>query len=353
MSYRLSLAGVVLPLAALFLIPVSAAAQGGSGELPGAKPAAPGTKPKTAKEAAPVVTSITLNQAIESRLDPRSSDKIASGNFFQQYDWTAAKAQDHYSLKLETQDPNILVQVFDKENVEIPLARDADTFSIKTQSGGLPADGDYVVRVSGQIRVRRAVPFTLSVNRLGLLPNIYNERFQNIILKFRETDPASVDETLTKLEELAADDDQKPGAFEFLGIIRLYNKGDFENAEKAMDQAIKANGAAVIRISHDKQWRKMVKAKNGDFNWQEPQTGWLRIRPGNLLITDFSNRTLAKIESGKVIELSSIMTADNNMVSVLAEGEKRPYIFMPGTKKAAEADLVIKLIQNHVMGKAN
>ncbi len=352
MLYKFSVARIALPLFALLLIPVTALAQGGSGELPGTKPA---PKPRAQpKEAAPVITTITLNEAIESRLDSRSSDKIASGHFFQQYDWTA-RAQDHYSLKLETEDPNFVVQVFDKDNVEIPLSRDMNSgvYSIKTPSGSVPADGDYQVRVSGPIRSRRAVPFTLTVNRLGLLPNIYNERFQNIILKFRETEPSSVDETLQNLEQLAADDDQKPGAFEFIGIIQLYNKSDFEKAEKAMEQAIKASGAAVIRISHDKQWRKMVKAKNGEFNWQEPQTGWLRIRPGNLLISDYSNRTLARIESGKVLELSKILTASNNMVSVLADGEKRPYIFLPGTKQLAEADLVIKLIQMHVMSKTN
>lgn len=347
---------IFLLLIALIIIQSYGNAQGGSGELPGTKPTT-APKPKAAaapKEAAPVVTTVTLNEAIESRLDSRSSDKTANGHTFQQYTLTA-KAQDQYSIKLETEDPNFIVQILDKDNAEVPLAKDAGSgiYSIKTATGGLPADGDYQVRVSGPVRARRAIPFTLTVNRLGLLSNIYNERFQSTIIKFRETDPASVDETLAKLEELAKDDDQKPGAFEFLGIIYLYNKGDLEKAEQAMEQAIKAKGAAVIRITHDRQWRKMVKAKNGDFNWQEPQTGWLRIRPGTLLISDFSNKTLASIEGVKVLELSKIVTASNNMVSVLSDGEKRPYIFLPGTKEVTEADLVIKLIQTHVMGKTN
>lgn len=353
MLYKSSVAHIVLILAAFLLTPVTASAQGGSGELPGSKPA-PVVKPKPVREGAPAITTITLDKTIESRLDPRTSDKIAAGNYFQEYDWSAARAMDHYSIKFETEDPKLNVQVFDKENVEIPLARDAATgsYSIKSQNGGLPADGDYVVRVSGLIPGRRAVQFSLTVNRVGLLPGIYNDRFQKILLSFRESEPASVDETLKSLEELAAEDEGKPGAFEFLGIIRLYNKGDIEGAEKAMAQAIRARGAAVIRISHDKQWRAMAKAKNGGFNWQEPQTGWLRIMQGTLLITDFSNRTLARIETGKLTQISKIITADNNLVSVLADGEKRPYLFLPGTRQTAEADLVIKLIQTHVMARS-
>lgn len=349
MLYKFSVAQIALFLVALILMPVPAAAQGGSGELPGSKPA-----PRPRREVASVITAITLDKSIESRLDPRTSDKIAAGNFFQEYDWKAAQANDLYSLKLQTEDPNIVVQIFDKENVEVPLSKDTSgNWSVKTNTGGLPADGDYIVRVSGRIGVRKAVPYTLTVARQGLLPAIYNERFQNIILKFRESDPASVDETLTRLDELAAEDDYKPSALEFIGIIQLYNKGDFEKAEKAMERAIKANGAAVLRIYHDKQWRSMIKGADGKLNFQETQTGWIRIRPGRLVISDYSNRTLATLENGKVTEVLKIESGDSSLVSVAADGAPTPYIFMPGTKQAAEADIVIRLIQKHVVGGAN
>lgn len=351
MLYKFSVAQIALFLVALILMPVPAAAQGGSGELPGTKPA-PGARPR--REGAPAITAITLDRAIESRLDPRTSDKIAAGNFFQEYDWPAARANDLYTIRLQTEDPNIVVQVFDRENIEVPLSKDASgNWSVKTNTGGLPADGDYIVRVSGRIGVRKAVPYTMTVARQGLLPAIYNERFQNIILNFRESDPASVDETLARLDELAAEDDYKPGALEFIGIIQLYNKGDFEKAEKAMERAIKANGAAVLRIYHDKQWRGTVKGADGKFNFQEPQTGWLRIRPGRLLIADFGNRTLATLENGKVTEVLKIESGESSLVSVAADGAPTPYIFMPGTKQAAEADIVIRLIQKHVVGGSN
>jgi len=349
MLYKFSVAHIAHFLVALILLPVMAAAQGGSGELPGTKPA-----PRPRREGAPAISAITLDKSIESRLDPRTSDKIAAGNFFQEFDWPAARANHLYSIKLQTEDPNIVVQVFDRENVEVPLSKDASgNWSVKTTTGGLPADGDYIVRVSGRIGVRKAVPYTLTFARQGLLPAIYNERFQNIILKFRESDPTSVDETLTKLDELAAEDDYKPGALEFIGIIQLYNKGDFEKAEKAMERAIKANGAAVLRIYHDKQWRGMIKSADGKFNFQEPQTGWIRIRPGRLVISDYSNRTLAAIENGKVTEVLKIESGDSSLVSVAAEGAPTPYIFMPGTKQAAEAEIVMRLIQKHVVAGSN
>jgi len=226
-------------------------------------------------------------------------------------------------------------------------------FKINSPTGALPADGEYRVRVTGAAGGKSAVPYSLRVNRLGLAGNIYNERFNQIVINFRETDPASVDETLTKLEELAKDDSGKAGAFEMLGIIYLYNKRAFDKAEAAMQQAIKLNGAAVVKISYHSQWRRMVKLKSGSFGFEDARTGWLRIRPGQVALTDPANKTLASLTGAQIKELSKILTATNNLVTVTADNPRKPFIFAPGSGQQAEADLVIKLIQHYVMGKAN
>lgn len=349
----------VLPVAVAALIlfsPFSAKlevhAQSGSGELPSTKPTpTPKAGAKTpAKPAAPVTPVLVFDQELKGRLDPRGSEKIPGGSLAEDHILNA-KSEDLLTFQLLSADTNLSLQILDKDKAEVALTKDQTSglFKIKTVSGGLPADGEYRVRVVGA--AKSAVPFSLKVTRLGLTPNIYNERFNQIVINYRESDAASVDETLAKLEELAKADSSKPGAFEFLGIIYLYNKKDIAKAELAMDQAIKLNGAAVVKITFDGQFRRMAKLRTGKFGWEDSRTGWLRIRPGQVELTDTSNKVLATIGGGQIKEMSKILTASSNLITVT--GERRQFIFEPGSGKQEEADLVIKLVQTHVMKRTN
>lgn len=363
--YRLSHNATPLLLTlSLFLVLTSAAfAQGGSGELPGSKPTKPTPTPtpkpggargaRPAPPPAPVTPTIAFNQEMKGLVDPRGSQKDSSGQFFEEFILNA-KGDELLAFDLVTDNPALTVQVLDKDKNSIALGRDGATgpFKIKTPAGGLPAEGEYRVRVGGPVTGRTAIPFNLIVNRLGLLPNVYNERLQQIVLNFRENEPASVDETVTKLEALVSDDNwNKPGAIEFLGIVYLYNRKDMAKAEQAMAQAIKANGAAVIRISYDAQWRRIARLRTGRFDFEDPRTGWLRIRPGQLVFTDPSNKPLATVAGSAIKEVSKVFANSNYMVTLVAENVRRPFIFLPGTREQAEADLVIKLITTHVVGK--
>jgi hypothetical protein len=89
----------------------------------------------------------------------------------------------------------------------------------------------------------------------------------------------------------------------------------------------------------------------GKTGWEEARTGWLRIRPGQVEITDPSNRILATVAGTQVKELSKILTASSNLINVT--GERRQFVFEPGSGTQQEADLVIKLIQTHVMKRTN
>jgi hypothetical protein len=331
-------------------------AQGGDARLkPEVKPkSTPKTDSKGGKPAAPPATPVTptlaFNQESKGRLDPRTSEKGTGGILFDEFLLNASRA-DLLTFQIQGEGTPLGLQILDKEDKEVAVTKDAASgdFKIKTPTGGLPADGEYRVRVTGAAGGKAAVPYTLKVNRLGLAGNIYNERFNQIVINFRETDPASVDETLTKLEELVKDDSGKAGAFEMLGIIYLYNKRAFDKAETAMEQAIKLNGAAVVKINYDSQWRRMAKLKSGSYGWQDARTGWLRIRPGQVTLTDPSNKTLASLTGAQIKELSKILTATNNLVTVTGDDPRKPFIFAPGSGQQAEADLVIKLIQNYVM----
>lgn len=355
---------LVLILFAPFNAAFHTRAQGGDGKLaPDKKPAlekkpTPAPPPRSSAKstkpvepAKPVETGpvrLSFNQEAKSQLDPRAPEKFADFPF-------DARNTDLLTIKLVSGNPALTVQLFDKDNSEVPLAKDVATGELKlnTPTGGVPADGEYRVRVAGQVSGRNAVPFTIKVNRLGLTTSVYNERFQKIIFDFRDNNAASVDETLTKLEELAKDDDHRAGAFEFLGIIYLDNRHDVGKAEAALTQALKLNGAAVVKISFDNQWRRPAKLRSGKLGWEDARTGWLRIRPGQLQLTDPSHRALATLTGAQIKELAKIITDDHHAITITAENAPRPFIFASGNMQLAAADLVVKLIQNYVMGKTN
>ncbi len=335
-------------------------AQSGTGELPTTKPTpAPPTKtvkrttPAATPAPAPVSSTLTFGEERKGKLDPKASDKGADGNFYEEL-VINAKSDDLLSFQIESANTFIGLQILDKDNGEVALAKNpSGDFKVNTPTGGLPADGEYRVRVTGPVSGKNAVPFTIKVNRMGLTAIAYAERFQKIYANYRDTDPASIDETIAKFEELGRDDATRPTTFEMLGLVYLYGRRDAAKAEVVMEQAIKANGAAVIKISHDSQWRKMTKLKTGNIGFEDTRVGWLRIRPGQLTITDLSNKSLASLNGQQIKELMKSVTSAYNLVSITADNPRKPYIFAPGSTQLAEADLVIKLIQNHVMGKTN
>jgi hypothetical protein len=360
---------IILPLLSLFSA-IDVYAQGGTGDLPGSKPTPtpkppsmsstgdlPGAKPTptpkpTTKVAKPAPVIITLNVGEEKngRLDP--ADKGADGSFFQEINLLNAKSEDLLSFRIESDNPSLGLQILDKTNAEVAVGRDASgDFKITTPTGGLPADGDYRLRVTSADAGKNAISFTIKAHRLGLTAIVYAERFNKIFTSYRKDDPASVEETLAKLEELGRDTPSRPTAFEMLGIIYLEVRKDFVKAGVAMEQAIKANGVAVIQISFDTQWRRMAKLRSGEFGFEETRSGWLKIGAGQLTITDLSGKALGTLSKLQIKQLSKTLVAAYSMVTIVADNTRKPYIFAPKTKQQAEVDLVINLIQNHVMGQ--
>src|SRR5262249_16720204 len=202
--------------------------------------------------------------------------------------------------------------------------------------GGAPADGEYRVRVTGVVIGRNAVPYTIDVNRLGLTAVVYAERYQNIYANYRKEDPASVEETVAKLEELGRDNPSRPTAFELLGIIYLEVRKDVGKAEAAMEQALKAKGSAVIQVSFDTQWRRMANSRSGDFGFEDARSGWLKIDPGQLTLTDLSGKTLGMLSGQQINELSKTLLGAYNMVTITANNMRKPYVFAPKTMQQAE-----------------
>ncbi len=349
---------IILPLLSLFST-LEVYAQPGAPKLTGAEPA-PTPKPNktSAKDTrspapAPSNPKLALGEEKNGRLDPKSSDKNTDGSFYEEMILNA-KSDDWLNFHVEGDNPLLGLQILDKNNAEVPIAKDpSGDFKINTPTGGVPADGEYRVRVTGVLIGKNASPFKINVIRLGLTVMAYVERFNQINSNFRESDPASVEETVTKLEELGRDDSSRSTAFELLGRIYLDIRQDIAKAEAAMEQAIKAKGVALIRISFDNQWRRMAKMKSGNYGFEDARSGWLKIGPGQITISDLSNKPLASLSGLQIKDLLKAPVAAYNMVSITADNTRKPYVFAPKTMQMAEADLIIRLIQNHVVGKIN
>jgi hypothetical protein len=350
---------IILPLLSLFST-LEVYAQGGTPKLTGTEPT-PATKPKAGPKDTrspspshtPVIHTLAFGEGRNGRLDPKTSDKNADGSYYEEMILNA-KSEDWLTFHVEGDNPLLGLQILDKSNAEVPVAKDpSGDFKINTPTGGLPADGEYRVRVSGVLIGKSASPFTINVNRHGLTTTAYVDRFQNINTNYRKEDPVSVVETVAKLEALGRDNPSRSTAFELLGIIHLDVRKDVENAEAAMERALKANGTAVFLISFDNQWRRMAKLRSGGVGFEETRSGWLKIGPGKLTITDLGGNTLGTINGEQIKELSKTLVGDHAQVTITPNNKGKTYVFATKTKAEPETDMVMRLIQNHVKGKAN
>jgi hypothetical protein len=268
----------------------------------------------------------------------------------------SAKSEDRLTFHVEGENPLLGLQILDRNKSEVPVAKDpSGDFIINTTTGGVPADGEYRVRVTGVLIGKSASPFKISVNRLGLTVTTYVERFDQIKNNYRELDPASVEETVAKLEALGRASPSYPTAFELLGRIYLGKYKDVGKAEVAMDQAIKARGVALVHISFDNKWRQMAKSRSGNYDFEDSRQGWLKIGPGKVMITDMNNKELVILSGLQIRDLSkpqvATKNATHNLVSITDDNTRKTYFFIPQNMQPAETDLVIRLIQNHVVGK--
>lgn len=199
-------------------------------------------------------------------------------------------------------------------------------------------------------------------NRRGGLTTIeYTDRYRQIYFDYTNS-KASLDETVTKLEDLvklATDDSARSITFQFLGLLYLHGRNDAGKAEAAMERAIKANGSALVEISFDNKWRQMEKSRSGNYDFQDAGRGWIKIESGRLTFTDLTNKTLqndktpATLTGQQIKEVSKTLNSAYTLVKITADNTRRPYYFAAGAKRQVEADLVIKLIQKHVLGTAN
>ncbi|MGH9802123.1 MAG: hypothetical protein ACRD82_17310, partial [Blastocatellia bacterium] len=143
-------------------------AQGGDARLndPKPTPTPKGGAKTAAKPAIPTTPTLAFDQEAKGRIDPRASEKDA-GNLVEDHILNA-KSEDLLIFQLKSAETNLSLQIRDKDKNEVAVAKDSKTgdFKINSPGGGLPADGEYRVRVVGAVG-KTAVPFSLKVVRVG------------------------------------------------------------------------------------------------------------------------------------------------------------------------------------------
>ena len=206
--------------------------------------------------------------------------------------------------------------------------------------------------------VRKSAPKS---KRPGLTTEEFSIRYGQIYYDYANS-KASLDVTLTKLEELVkltTEDSARAITNQFLGLLYLHGRNDPGKAEAAMERAIKANGSALVEISFDNKWRQMAKSRSGDYDFEDAVRGWIKIESGKLTLTDLNSKTLqndktpASLTGQQIKEVSKTLNSAYTLVKITTDNTRRPYYFAAGAKRQVEADLVIKLIQKHVLGTAN
>src|SRR5262245_17945262 len=155
---------------------------------------------------------------------------------------------------------------------------------------------------------------------------------------------ASLDVTVTKLEELVkltAEDSARAITNQFLGLLYLHGRHDTVKAEAAMEQAIKANGSAIVEITFDKKWRQMTKLRSGKYEFEDPGPAWIKIASGKVLFTDRANKPLmiGKDElslTGQQIEkVSTTLVYAFTLVEIYANNTRTQSVFDAGYMRQA------------------
>ncbi len=338
--------------------------QGGSGRLPGSKAPKPKPTPKVVREepvapppsarAPATVPPIAYNQLVTASLDPKTAGQIKAGIYYDDYVLQGSD-DEIFTIFLQSPNPGLTVQVYDKDGRGLPTLRDprSGEFKLDTQGGTLPAAGEYRLRVVGVVTEGSGGPigYTIRLNRTGLTETGYQERLQSIILAFNAPETKNVDDTIAKLERLVDEDASQPGAYELLGVMYLYNRNDATKAAGAMENAIKLKGAAVFRVTHDPVLgRSPRRAKDGQYDWVEARTSWLRIQPDQLALADMTNEQeiIFSLNGSQIREALTSKTGTMTIISIKTPTQSKGYSFSPGTKSQPEADLILKLLRTYV-----
>jgi hypothetical protein len=317
------------------------------------KPNANNTPTNLLREPA-AIAPLAFNQGAEGNLDAKTAGRLTQTSYYDEY-IVMATGGELFTIRLQSANPGLAVQVFDKEKAGLPILKDPRTgeFKLDTPDGTLPGDGEYRVRVLGALAEANAAPiaYKLNLNLTGWTEDGYRARLQQIISAFNAPGEKKVNEAIAQLEQLAHEDAGKPGAYEHLGVLYLYHRSDLAKALAQMEQAIKLGGSASFQITHDRQWRQPRK-QGQTFNWDDQRISWFKIRSGQIEVTDSSESPQTLLStSGR--QIKGIERAGASaVIEIKPEGARnKSRYFAPNTKNPAEAEAIVNLMKTHILGK--
>lgn len=344
---------------------LGARAQTGSGDLPPppkskAKTATPTRTRPTPKPTPKVPTfrepasfePIKFNQSADGGIDGQASGRIPPGTFFNEYVLKLTTA-DLFAIQLQSANPALTIQLTDNNRMDVPLARDERTgvYKVKAAEGTVAADGDYRVRVlvNASGPPPQPILYSLTVKRTGLTEAGYRARLEQIVADFNgRRDPAS---SLRSLEALAADDPNRPEAYEYLGVLYLEHSNDLVKATTAMTGAIQRGGAATFRVLHDSRWRR-PEGRPPNLAWTDQRTDWLKIYKDKLVIADFTDQQKKLLEfTGAQIQNFFHPPAGPVVAVKHTLRQIKPDTISFGLRNPPEAELVFDLINDFVAQK--
>jgi hypothetical protein len=350
-------------------LPCATWAQGGGGDLPPVPKSTAKPKPKpTTKAKAPAakptpkivaakepakVEAVSFNQLIESKIEAATAGRIPPNIYYQEFTFTGTDA-DLFNIQIISSQAALKVELLDANKVNLPLKREEPSglYRLNTDGAILPADGEYRVRVSvaPSPTLAAPIPFALKLNHTGLTAAGYQHRLQQIVKGFT---PQKPDESIGQLERLAQDDPNKPGAYEYLGLLYNEFKKDQVKASAAMLQALKLGGAAIFKVTHDAKWRRPNRDRQTQrVAFEELKTSWLRISTAQLVVADFNvpDKPLATFTRAQLKEVSRFL--QTQFVVIRHDNKQfKPDTVVLGLNTPAEADIIVDLINGNLLRK--
>ena len=296
---------------------------------------------------------LSFNQLVQAGLDERNSGRNKAGNYYNEYIFNG-RASDLFTLQFQADNPALSLLFYEANGTELPLTKDLQSgdYKLGTAGGTLPADGEYRVRILNASEGKLATgSYSLKLVRSGMVEAAYLATLEKAVRAFKPEDPANVETTVKQLEQLAADDPKRPGAFELLGVIYQYHKPNAEKAIHNYEQAIRLGGAAQFKINYDGTG-VAPKRKGEMLEWREAKIAWLRLYDGRLLLADSTDASKI-LFSFNGVQMRSAERSSAAPLITMQGIARRNYYFapLPSATASDEANLIVRFMQTYVIKK--
>ncbi len=161
----------------------------------------------------------------------------------------------------------------------------------------------------------------------------------------------NTDSALELLQKAIAMDPSKPTAYQLMGFVQLYGKGDITNAEKNMREAMQRGGSAVFQVKHD---------HSGNFRYSCEGSFFITKTDVTFKANDGKDTFEALDTNIKEIKTNSLVGGSRFGILLGGKGDvgafhispkvkingKDNFNFSPRTEKKEEAKLIIALVNS-------